>query len=105
MPRRTPRGEVAAAVGAGLDHDDRTGMFGEQMGERVRFGVDGAEGMVAGAARINAGNGLEPAQVDGENGIGHGKPPKHVKGDPFTLTPRLPHELSLRCTQGLLFFV
>ena len=72
-------------VDSRLDHDDRTGMIGEQLGERVRSGVDNAEGVVAGAARINAGNGLAPAQIDGENGVGgrgRGKPPKDVKGDP-----------------------
>ena len=66
-------------VGARLDHDEAAGMLGEQLGECVRFGVDGAEGVVAAAARINAGNALEPAEVDGENGVGgrgHGKPPR-----------------------------
>ena len=31
-----------AGVGARFDHDEAAGVLGEQLGERIRFGVDGA---------------------------------------------------------------
>ena len=44
-------------------------------------------GLITGLAvpRINVGDALVTAEVDGENGAGYGKPPDGGEGDPFRL--------------------
>jgi hypothetical protein len=61
-----------AGVGAGLDDDQRPGVAGEQTGEVGAAGVEGVEGGGPGGAVVEAGDALEPAEVDGENGAGGG---------------------------------
>ena len=78
---------ATASPSARLDHDDSDRVHGEQLGEGVGFGLvmrnRDAELGGAGGARINAGDALEPAQIDCENNVGDGKPPKVSDGRPL----------------------
>src|SRR6185312_9669260 len=56
---------------AGFEDDLRHGLAGEFLAEFVGRGANGAEGRVLGAGFVPAENGVELAEVDGENGRGH----------------------------------
>src|SRR6185437_11684447 len=64
-----------AGLRAGFEDDLGHGLAGEFLTEFVGRGANGAEGRVLGGRLVPAENGVELAEVDGENGRGHCMPP------------------------------
>src|SRR6185437_690338 len=60
-----------AGLRAGFEDDLGDRLAGEFLAEFVGRSANGAEGRVLGAGFVPAENGVELAQVDGENGRGH----------------------------------